>query len=83
MNEWTVVTVIVVLSGLLISFLKPMVSLNNTLTRLTDAVAVLEKELKNISEKSRCAHTKLWEKAEEQDERLQDHELRITRMEER
>lgn len=83
MNEWTVVTVIVVLSGMLISFLKPMVSLNSTLTRLVDAVAVLERELKEISEKNREAHAKLWEKAESQDERLQNHEIRLTRMEER
>ena len=81
MSEWTVVTVIVVLSGLVISFVKPLVSLNSTLTRLADAVAVLERELKDISEKNREAHGKLWEKESEQDGRLQDHELRLSRME--
>ena len=81
MSEWTVVTVIVVLSGLVVSFVKPLVSLNSTLTRLADAVAVLERELKDISEKNREAHGKLWEKETEQDGRLQDHELRLSRME--
>ena len=81
MSEWTVVTVIVVLSGLVISFVKPLISLNSTLTRLADAVAVLERELNDISEKNREAHGKLWEKETEQDGRLQDHELRLSRME--
>ena len=81
MSEWTVVTVIVVLSGLVISFVKPLISLNGTLTRLADAVAVLERELKDISEKNREAHTRLWEKEAEQDELLRSHELRLSRME--
>ena len=81
MSEWTVVTVIVVLSGLVISFVKPLISLNGTLTRLADAVAVLERELKDISERNREAHARLWEKEEEQDELLQSHELRLTRIE--
>ena len=81
MSEWTVVTVIVVLSGLVISFVKPLISLNGTLTRLADAVAVLERELKDISEKNREAHTRLWEKEAEQDELLRSHELRLSRIE--
>ena len=81
MSEWTVVTVIVVLSGLVISFVKPLISLNSTLTRLADAVSVLERELKDSSEKNREAHTKLWEKEAEQDEQLRAHELRLSRME--
>ena len=81
MNEWTVVTVIVVLSGLVISFVKPLISLNSTLTRLADAVSVLEHELKESSEKNREAHAKLWEKESEQDARLHSHELRLTQSE--
>lgn len=83
MNEWTVVTVIVVLSGLVISFVKPLITLCGTLTRLTDAVGALEKELDSISGKNREAHTKLWKKEEEQDLILQDHALRIAKIEER
>ena len=83
MNEWTVVTVIVVLSGLVISFVKPLISLNGTLTRLTEAVKVLEKELASISGKNAEAHARLWKKEQEQDAALQDHEMRISRMEQR
>ena len=83
MSEWTVVSVIVVLSGLVISFVKPLISLNGTLTRLTEAVRVLEKELASISGKNAEAHARLWQKEQEQDAALQDHEMRLSRMEQR
>ena len=83
MSEWTVVTVIVVLSGLVISFVKPLISLNGTLTRLTEAVKVLEKDLADISGKNSEAHARLWQKEQEQDARLQDHEKRIAIIEDR
>jgi len=82
-NEWTVVTVIVVLSGLVISFVRPLISLNSTLTRLTEAVKVLEKELVSISGKNSEAHARIWKKEQEQDTALQDHEKRISKMEQR
>jgi hypothetical protein len=77
MSEWTVVTVIVVLIGLLASVLKPLIHLNGTLTRLTEAVRVLERELTGISDKNSEAHARLWKKAEEQDERLLRCECRV------
>ena len=83
MNEWSVVTVIVVLSGLVISFLKPLISLNSTLTRLTEAVRVLEKELASIAGKNSEAHARLWKKEQEQDALLLAHEKRITSIEEK
>jgi len=81
MNEWTVVTVIVVLSGLVISFVKPLISLNGTLTRLTEAVKVLERELNSISGRNSEAHARLWKKEQEQDSLLADHEKRLTCLE--
>ena len=83
MNEWTVVSVIVVLSGLVISFVKPLISLNSTLSRLTEAVRVLEKELASSSGKNAEAHARLWKKEQEQDAALQDHEVRLTKIEQR
>jgi len=82
-NEWTVVTVIAALTGLVVSFVKPLITLNGTLTRLADAVAVLERELKEMAEKNREDHSRLWDKEQAQDDILQDHEKRITRIEER
>ncbi len=81
MSEWTVVSVIVVLAGLLLSLLKPLISLNSTLTRLTDTVEKLEHELAESAEKNREAHTRLWDKAAAQDEMLQAHTLQLARLE--
>ena len=83
MSEWTVVTVIVVLSGLVISFVKPLISLNSTLTRLADAVGVLERELKDFSARNREAHARIWEKEQEQDAALQRHEAMLTQLTEK
>lgn len=83
MTEWTVVSVIVVLSGFVISLVKPLLNLNNALTRLTDAVSVLERELEGIAGKNSEAHARIWEKEAEQDRELQEHALRLARLEEK
>ena len=81
MTEWGVVGVIVVLLGLIVSVVKPLISLNAVLTRLTDAIKVLEKELSALSEKNGEAHNKLWIREREQDEILRDHEFRLLKIE--
>ena len=45
MTEWTVVTVIAVLAGLLGAIIKPIIRLNTTLTKLTESVNALEKNI--------------------------------------
>lgn len=82
MDEWTVVTAIVVLLGLIATVAKPLISLNSTIIRLTDAVKVLEKNLDGIAGKNSEQHAKLWSHEAEQDEILRDHELRLRKMEE-
>lgn len=81
MDEWTVVSALVVLIGLIVTLAKPLLSLNSTIIRLTDAVKVLEKNLDSISGKNSEQHGRLWEHESEQDECLRDHELRIRMME--
>jgi len=81
MDEWTVVTAIVVLAGLIVTVAKPLLSLNSTIISLTDAVKVLEKNLDAISGKNSQQHEKLWQREDEQDEKLRDHEMRIRMIE--
>ena len=82
MNEWTVVSVLVVLTGLLVSVVKPLIQLNSTITRLAAAVEELERNLNRMAAKNSEAHGKLWERSQEQEETLRSHELRLRRMEE-
>ena len=79
--EWTTVTVIIALVGLGAAVIKPMVSLTQSITKLTVVVERLERELDEQSEHSRESHKRLWDHNEEQDNRLDDHERRIHDME--
>ena len=79
--EWTTVTVIIALMGLGAAVIKPIVSLTQSITKLTVVVERLERELDEQSEHSRESHRRLWDHNEEQDNRLDDHERRIHDME--
>lgn len=79
--EWTTITVIISLVGLGAAVIKPIVSLTQSITKLTVVVERLERELDEQSEHSRESHRRLWDHNEEQDNRLDDHERRIHDME--
>ena len=75
--EWTTVTVIIALVGLGAAVIKPIVSLTQSITKLTVVVERLERELDEQGKHSREIHKRLWDHNEEQDNRLDDHERRI------
>lgn len=77
MNEWTVVTVIIGLVGLVAAIIKPLISLNSTITRLTKSVDTLEKQLSQITEKNSESHARIWHSVTAQDERLRKCECRL------
>ena len=79
--EWTTITVIISLVGLGAAVIKPIVSLTQSITKLTVVVERLERELDEQNEHSRESHKRLWDHNEEQDNRLDDHERRIHDME--
>lgn len=81
MTEWAVVGVIVVLVGLVASIVKPMLILNTTITTLTSQVQQLAESRSAFEEKSRRSHDKLHGRIDEADDRLDDHERRITKLE--
>ncbi|MBR4954027.1 MAG: hypothetical protein IKV47_06215 [Oscillospiraceae bacterium] len=83
MQEWTVVSVIVVLVGLGISIIKPIISLNGTITRLADSVGVLEKNIESIAAKNSDAHDKLWLITNRHDDIIREHEFRLQKIEEK
>lgn len=81
MNEWTVVTVIIALVGLVAAVVKPVISLNSSITRLTAAVSSLETDIEGFAAKNNDAHVRLWKKNTTQDEKLHNHETRLQIME--
>lgn len=70
--EWTVVTVIIALVGLFMTVGKPIITLNSSITHLQDAIDELREDIKVLTGRT-----------DNQEERLQDHETRISILEEK
>ena len=83
MTEWQVVGVIIALVGLVGATVAPLIRLNSTITKLTLTVDHLVKDMDEQHRRSHDAHTKLWDHQNEQDEKLVNHEIRITKLENR
>lgn len=81
MTEWQVVGVIVVLLGLTATVIKPIVTLNSSITRLTELCSFLEKNIEDLTRKNGEAHDRLWHRTDEHDAKLQVHETRIALLE--
>lgn len=81
MTEWAVVGVIVTLIGLIAAVVKPLITLNTTLTKLTDSVATLDKNITALTTDNTASHARIWGELDEHDEKLNDHETRLTIME--
>ncbi len=79
--EWQVVGVIVVLAGLAGTIVTPLLRLNTAITRLTVTMERLTRDLDRQKDSDREAHRRLWDKNDRQDQRLNDHETRITGLE--
>ena len=70
--EWTVVTVIIALAGLFMTVGKPIITLNGSITHLQDAIDELIEDIRVLTGRT-----------DNQEERLQDHETRISILEEK
>ena len=81
MTEWGVVGVVIALVGLMATVIKPAISLTQATTKLTVMVGELRRELDEHASQSRTSRQKLWDKNNKQDEIIQNHEVRIARLE--
>lgn len=79
--EWTVVTVIIALVGLVATFVKIAVNLTKTLTELIAAVRELRSDLSTQRSSAHESHKRLWDHNTAQDKKLEDHEKRIYTLE--
>ncbi len=83
MTEWGVVGVVIALFGFAVSVVAPIIKLNTSITRLTVTLETVARELNDQKKSNHESHKRIWEKNEEQDGKLADHEGRITRLEDR
>lgn len=70
--EWTVVTVIIALVGLFMAVGRPIITLNSSITHLQDTIDDLRENIKVLTGRT-----------DSQEEKLQDHETRISILEEK
>lgn len=68
--EWTVVTVLIAIVGLFITVGKTVITLNNSITHLQDAIDDLREDIKVLTGRT-----------DNQEQRIQDHETRISILE--
>ena len=81
--EWTVVTVLIALIGLFLTVGKPIIKLNETITKLTVTCNNLDKRFGKFEADNHDSHKRLWEHSTEQDRLLEEHDKRITVLEKR
>jgi len=77
MTEWTVVTVVIAIAGLLVTVTAPVIKLMNTITKLSCAVEDLRGDLQTLTSKNSESHARLWEHNKVQDEKISKLEGRI------
>lgn len=88
MNEWTVVTVIIALAGLLATVAAPLSKNTKAMTRLGEQINHLlyridhdEQDLTDFKAKAAARHEKIFHQLEAHGGRLNDHEHRIRDLE--
>ena len=83
MTEWGVFGVITALAAFWVSIVTPIIKLNASIVRLIDRLNRLDEGVDVLTEKNQKSHGRMWDHMEEQDGKLNDHEMRITILEEK
>lgn len=81
MNEWGVVGVLTALFGFGAAIAKPMLSLNTTMVKLTEAVKELQKDMGDFANGNHNSHVRIHERIDDCGSQLKEHEIRIERLE--
>lgn len=74
---WEIALGIFALAGGIATIVKPIIDLTKAISVLTVQLDDVSSKLSEHQKSSKDAHKRLWNKNEEQDEILQDHETRI------
>lgn len=77
MTDWDIVKDIVVLAGLIMTVTTPLLKLNTSITQLKALLDSVAKQVQENDKSNSANHKRLWEHSTEQDEILQNHEMRL------
>jgi hypothetical protein len=81
--EWTVVVVLIALTGLVISVLTPAIRLNTSVTKLSTLVETLDAKIGAMDAENSDSHRRIWNELDGYKSALGNHETRITVLEKR
>ena len=88
MTEWNIVTVVVVIVGLIGTVAAPLVKNTRAMTQLSGEIKNLiyriemnEKETDELKVKASSRHKQIFERLDEQGEKINNHEVRISALE--
>lgn len=81
MDNWNILLVIIELVGFLAVLLPPVIKLAKSMTKLEEAISALSAQLTEIKTDNAAAHKRIWDKVDDHDETINDHETRITVLE--
>ena len=79
--EWTTVTVLIAVVGLIATVLTPAIKLNTSVTKLATLVDSLNNKISTSESNNSEAHRRIWNELDGQKETLNQHETRITVLE--
>lgn len=77
MTEYGVVVIVVAMLTTAITIGAPVIKLNTAITRLIVKLDSLGGDLDALEKHNHESHRRLWDKNDEQDEKLADHETRL------
>lgn len=78
---WEIFLGLVAIVGFLISVFTPLSKLTKTITELNVNMKNLGNAMEVLTTKNTESHRRIWEHNEEQDEKIENHEQRITKIE--
>ena len=77
MDKYEVVAIVVGMITTAIAIGAPVIKLNTAITKLIVKLDALGEDFSSLELHNHEAHRRIWEKNDEQDERLADHETRL------
>lgn len=75
--EWTVVVVIVTLTGLMGALIKPLIKWSTSLTENTVAIKTLTETIRGNETRNEKEHGEIWDELDEHDKRISSIEKEV------
>lgn len=77
MNEWTIFTTIVSVVAFLITICTVVIKVTKTINDNTNALEMLRSTLQELKDDNSTSHNKMWNKLNDVEREVNDHEVRI------